>query len=897
MPIKVKLLVFSLGIIFCCVNDTYAQRIIPDEKVINYSTEETPFRDVLFELSEKSDVVIAFQDQIIPADSLVSLSIRKQRLGKIIDYLIKPHNLKYKIIGDQIVIVQDEYKKPPQEKSDFVVLSGTIRDKETGETMVSANVYLDNDPSRGTSSNEYGFYSFRIERGLHLIRSSYVGYQDRLVEMSLTKDTIVDIELDPMTRLKEIIVSEKTLIPIKDTEQQEIASLDFFPIERLKAQLPLAGEPDILRLAYSSTGVTSGADGFGGMSVRGGETNQNLVLFDGIPVYNAQHGFGLFSIFNSNVIKSATLYKGAYPSHYSGRLSSVIDIRTREGSLRKFRGDVAIGLFTASAALEGPIIKEKSSYLISARRTFVDPWIRQATNTINDGNGGSFLYFLDFNAKVNFQIARNSKLYLSYYTGNDHFDSDVIDTNPDTDAFAIDYDNTFWDSGNTLLSLRWNSRLSHSLFLNASVYTSQYSLESFEHSRIEYYESEQRQNLTDVFFDAGYYLTGINDLGFKAIFDFIPNTNHKIKFGAGYLTHKFTPGFTTITQGDSLVAPEVVLRIDDAKNKLADTDFSSSEMEFFIEDEIKIGEKTRLNLGYNHTIINTGEQSYQIPQPRMMLTVGTKKSHFKASAGRMGQFLHTLTNTGLGIPIDVWLPSTDQIAPETSVIYTAGQFKESKIGQIGIEGFFKKYQNLTRFSETGFVDITAESDWESLVPIGTGESYGAEFSIDKRDSKFNYKLGYTLSWSNRQYDEINNGEKFAFRYDRRHVVNLNLIYKLSESFDISANWEYGSGTPITLPNNQAYIDPSDGSEITVLIYDEINNAQLPDYHRLDFGVNIYNTHKWGSSTLTLGLYNAYNRQNPFYRDVKFDPRSIQQLEFQDITIIPVLPTFRYAISF
>lgn len=898
MPLRLKsLTIICIAVLFSV--QLSAQRVIPDEKIIDYSVEDKKLREVLFEISEKSGVTIAFQDQIIPSDTLVSISVRKERLGKVIDYIINPYDLKYKIVGNQIVIIKDPYVKAP---SDKLTISGTVRDSETGETLVNANVYLF-DYSQGVTSNEYGFYSFTLKKGLQRIYSSYVGYEMAIHEVSLKNDTLINIDMKPLTRLKEVIVAEKALSPIKEIDQPEMASIEVMTIDKINSKLPLGGEPDVMRLAYSAAGVSTGADGFGGMSVRGGETNQNLILFDGIPVYNAQHGFGLFSIFNTNVIKSAKLYKGAFPSHYSGRLSSVMDIRTREGSFRKFKGDFSVGLLTLTAAIEGPIIKEKASFLFSARRTFVDPWIRSLTKYLNEQNGGSgssSIYFIDLNGKINFNVGRFSKVYLSYYTGNDNFDTDV--TSRDLDVLSSrseSLDQTFWESGNELASLRWNIRMSQKMFLNASVYQSKYSFESFDHDRTEEFELQEPNNFLDARYDAGFYRTKIKDFGTRLAFDFIPNPKHFIKFGMGYIKHDFSPAFLVVNQRDSLTRIDEALTQERLVDQLVDTDLNSNELEFYIEDEIKLGKKTRLNLGYNHAIVNTGNVSYHLPQPRVMFSIGDEKSIFKASWGQMGQFLHTLTNTGLGVPVDVWLPSTDKIKPEKSWIFSMGQhFKTEKLGHIGAELFFKKYSNLTRFSETGFVNITENSDWESLIPIGVGESYGGELTTSNTLSKLNYELAYTLSWSNRQYDDINNGEKFPFRYDRRHVINLALGYKLSDNVDLSANWEFGSGTPVTLPENRAYIEyDQEGNEIIILIYSEINNGKLPNYHRLDFGLNIHNDHKWGKSKFTFGLYNAYDRRNPFFRDIKFNPNAAQKIVYQDFTILPILPTFRYSVSF
>lgn len=969
---------FSTALFIAISCSVWSQRTIPDEKIIDYSTENNTFREVLFELSELANVTIAFEDKIIPSDSIVSLSIRKQRLGKVIDYLIEDHNLKYKIVGNQIVILNDVYKNSisnsgkdkrrkkrrdkrnrdkkngednedsgknsdgsgtnKDENSNEVknqgnigennnkssnngntnsnnspnngnssssknssdskgTISGFIRDAETGEPLVGANIYL-YDRSEGVSSNEYGFYSFTVDKDLQRIRTSYVGYEHGLFEIPLTKDTIVNIEMSAYTHLKEVIIAEKSLSPIKIVDQPDLASVDNLTIEKILSKLPLVGEPDVLRLAYASSGVTTGADGFGGLSVRGGETNQNLVLFDGIPVYNAQHGFGIFSIFNSSVVKSAKLYKGAFPSRYSGRLSSVLDIRTREGSFRKIKGDVSIGLFTAAASIEGPIVKEKSSFLISARRTFVDPWIRNVTRSFNDNEGSTFVSFFDFNAKLNFSIGDFSKLYFSHYTGNDRFDSDS--TSPSINSLSeFNLDELQWDSGNTLTSMRWNARLSQKLFLNTTLYRSNYSFISFDQDRIDIFDEINTSEFERAVFNAAFYRTEITDLAVRAEFDFIPNPKHQIKFGGGIVNHDFSPGFINVNQQDSLVAPEIPVTKEVLENTIIETDLGANEFDFFIEDEIKIGQKTRLNIGYNHSIISTLNTNYHIPQPRILLAVGSDSSLFKMSWGRTGQFLHTLTNTGLGVPIDVWLPSTDRLEPEQAWTFTVGHSgRTKKFKHIGFELFYKRMMNLTRFSENGFINISANSNWENLIPIGEGESFGAEFNINKEWRKSRFDLAYTLSWSNRQFDEINNGQTFAFRYDRRHVINLEYSRKITDNVDFTMHWEFGSGNPVTLPDDNAFTEvDQNGNPIIVLIFTSVNNSTLPAYHRLDVGIDIHTDHKWGTSKLSLGLYNAYNRQNPFIRDINFNPNGNPVLLFQDLILLPVLPTFRYAISF
>lgn len=668
-----RFLLFIALMIGC--NIAYGQYIIPDEKLIDYSAEDLSLRDVLNELGETAEVTIAFQEEIIPGDSIVNLSVRRERLGKVIDYLIEPHGLKYKIIGNQIVILKDKFKKA----DDKITISGYLKDQDSGEGLVNAYVYLF-DESEGTYTNEYGFYSFTIDKGVRRVYYSYLGYDLGIHEFALAKDTTIDIALKADNRLSEIIITEQKIKP--EIDFPEVASFDVLPIDKINSTVSLGGEPDVLRMAYAEPGITTGADGFGGMSVRGGATNQNLILYDGIPVYNANHAFGLFSIFNSNVIKSAKLYKGAFPSHYSGRLSSVMDIRTREGNNQKLSGDFSVGLLTVKGSLEGPIKKDKSLFLISARRTFVDPWIKTLTEYLNEREGKmghTDAYFLDLNAKLNFSLGQNSKVYFSYYTGEDNFENNTLEPVEENNKSREIIDQTAWDSKNTLASLRWNLRMSHKAFLNVSSYYSKYTFGSFEYDRVNELEAGQQVNQ---FYTAGYYQSQIIDKGIKFELDYIPNIKHRFKIGGGYIEHDFTPGLILADNFDNLTSGEEDLTANQLSGLIDEPDLLGKEYEFYIEDNIRINKYTHLNLGYNQMVVNTGK-TFFIPQPRILFSTGSKKYNLKMSWGRMGQYLHNLTNTGLGIPVDVWLPSTDKLQPETSWIASMGHFLTGdKLGRV-----------------------------------------------------------------------------------------------------------------------------------------------------------------------------------------------------------------------
>ncbi len=877
-----------LFLILGCLNILEAQTTIPDELVIDYTARDKPLREVLFEICHNAEVTIAFQEEILPGDSLINFRVKEEKLGVVIDYLLNRHQVKYKIVGDQIVLFKDPFRL----SNDKITISGYLRDEESGESLISANVYV-YDKSLGTVSNEYGFYSITIPKGLQRLHYSYLGYQIHVKELQLTQDTVINIGLEPMNLLNEIIITDTKLIPVAPVNISAPPTADLLSIQRLNSFLPVGGEPDIMRLAYTLPGVTSGADGFGGMSVRGGSTNQNLILFDGIPVYNANHLFGLFSIFNSNVIRSTKIYKGAFPSHYSGRLSSVVDIRTREGNNQKFSGDVSIGILTGKVSLEGPIQKGKSSFLVSYRRTTVDPWIESLSDVINDNpliDRNTDVKFYDFNAKLNFSLGANSNVLFSYYEGKDFFDNIIRTDN--SEMVLRDFDELAWDSGNRLASVRWNTKLGNKSFVNFSGYLSEHIFTSFDHDRLEVLNQSQ---IVSSVFDAGFYKTDIKDLGFKLDFDYNPSPAHNLKFGTGYVRHNFSPQFLFATQSDSLVTTteQVTTRI--LRDNLTEFTLLGTELEFYVEDHIRFGKNTNLNIGLNQLIVNSGK-TYFITQPRILFSTGTDKYKLRLSWGRMGQFLHSLSNTGLGVPTDIWLPSTENLAPETSWIASVGNtFNLGKTTNIGVEFYYKELQNVTRYG-TGVLRVSENSNWDTNIPVGEGTSYGVEFNTNLDIKKTTFNLAYTWSKTDRRFAEIQNGESFRFRYDRRHVVNASMTYKFNENVEFSSNFEFGSGTPITLPSNKSFNYVDDFGNITrVRVFADINNGELPAYHRLDVGFNFYNKYKWGKSKLTLGIYNVYNHINPLYIDEIVNPDL--SIRYEQFYLFRFLPTVSYNLSF
>jgi len=528
------------------------QYVIPDEVLVTYQANKKPLKEVLLDLSEKSEVSIAFQDEIIPVDSLVSITIRRKQLGLALDELLEDTNVKYKNIGSSIVLVNDIYK---QTKGDKKTISGVLTDIESGETLVFANVFLF-DKSAGVTTNEYGFYSFTLPKGLQRIYYSYAGYQQEIREIELIEDQVMNVQLKPYNiLLNEVVISDKR----KSNQEEVPQSQDVLPVDKINSMLPLGGDADVVRLSQMMPGVNSGADGFGGLSVRGGSVDQNQILLDGVPIYNTNHALGLFSVFNSQIIKSATLIKGSFPARYGGMLSSVLDIRTRDGNKNRLRGDLGVGLLAMKGSLEGPI-GDKGSFLVAARRTFADIWIGSITSALNESNqkrGSTNYYFYDLNAKLNFELNDKSQLFINFYNGKDVFGNEVTSNSSLDGIRREELDVVDWNWGNTLLSLRWNNQLSKKSFLNTTLYSTRYNYRSFDHDRFSEF-IEPPDNIA-VNYRAGLYSSAIHDLGLRFDFDYIPSEKHTIRMGGSLINHAFSPGLLIVSNiNDSALKGDTV---------------------------------------------------------------------------------------------------------------------------------------------------------------------------------------------------------------------------------------------------------------------------------------------------------------------------------------------------
>jgi len=868
-----------ISILFCFVQLCQSQTR-PDEVIISYSAYNKPLRIVLKDLSNISKVSLIYSESRLPSENLINISAQNEKLGSVLTVILDDFGFTYQIVGNQLVVVKNESKYNKGQSRIY----GYVRDKISGELLIGANVFL-HDKSGGTVTNEDGFFSFPVKKQEHRIHFSYLGYQSEIRNYFILKDTMVNISLQPDGLLNEIIIMDNLL----EEEHEQTSSQQNLHIDKIRSSNHLGGEADLFRYMTTQPGVSTAAEGIGGLNVRGGSADQNLVLLDGVPVYNIGHAMGIFSIFNANSIKNVSFYKGGIPSRYAGRLSSVIDVHTKDGNNHKLSGDATLSTIAFKGTLEGPLLKDKGSFLVSYRRTFMDVWIKEFTkfqNREKDRNGAANYYFNDLNTKLNFRLSDKTRLLLQTLHSNDDFNS--FSGAKDGELRNENSSDLTW--GNQLYSLRLHSQLGKALFSKTTLYKTGYKFESFRNKNYETLLSKD----TTVLLDASLYESEINEIGLKQEFDWLISPDHTVKTGFNFQKREFSPRVVVVTENDI-----------DAKNTnvnatlLKDINdkqvITGDEINVYAEDLMSLGDGVNVNLGLNYSYMKvSNDKNYALLQPRIALLAGGDHLHFKIGASRMVQYMHLLTNNGLGFPSDVWLPVSDVIAPQKSWIFnTSFGYRLNSGLKFGMEVYFKTLEEISTFKEGGVLDISSGNDWESQIPIGEGYAYGLESYVEKVVGKTLFSLNYTYSVSDRRFADLNNGLKFPFGLNRDHSLKFSLTYRLSQFSEFLLNWSYMSGNYYSQPINSTF--ELNGKPI--VIFPQKNNTTFPAFHRLDVGFSFYNVYKWGRAKFFLGLYNAYNRNNPFYTELERNKETDGKFEFRQLSLLPMLPTVSYSISF
>lgn len=759
------------------------------------------------------------------------------------------------------------------------VVTGTVSEAGSGENLIGANIY-DRQAQKGAVTNQFGYFSYTTKNDSVDLYFSFVGYQTVHSKFKVLKDTVLNVSLIPDGLLQEVVVSSESMDQVQEVTRMSTINV---PIRQIKELPALMGEVDVFKILQLLPGVQSGTEGASGLYVRGGGPDQNLILLDGVPVYNASHLFGFFSIFNADAINNVELIKGGFPARYGGRLSSVIDVTMKEGNMEEIKGEGSIGIIASKLTVEGPINKGKTSFIVSGRRTYLDLLARPLIKALGSGNETAGYYFYDVNGKVNHKINDRNRLYFSIYNGNDKAYSRMSEfyVNEDTRTDFSDEFGLQW--GNFITAIRWNSILSSQLFSNFTFTHSQYKFDLFSNY-------DETRTTPDAVTESSYrdrYVSGIRDWAAKADFEYLPNPENYIRFGANLIAHRFSPGVYA-ARGTGLEPVQ-----------LGAQELNSVEYAVYVEDDISITDRLKANVGLHYAGFFTEGQHYNSLQPRLAARyLLDQNTSLKASFVTMTQFIHLLTNAGLGLPTDLWVPATPQIGPQTAMQVAVGAVKNIGGIEVSVEGYYKTMDGLIEYKD-GATYLNIDQDWQEKVAVGEGRSVGAEVFVQKKVGRISGWVGYTWSMTDRRFDEISFGEWFPYKYDRRHDISIAMTHEWKSNKDFSAVWVYGTGNAVTLPTMR-YEGPLSSAwggnfRQDIQYFESRNNFRAPSYHRLDLSFSWWKTKSWGERKWTLGVYNAYNRLNPFFLDMSRD-RAGQRKVIQ-YSLFPIIPSFTYTFKF
>jgi hypothetical protein len=751
-------------------------------------------------------------------------------------------------------------------------LSGYVKDKASGEDLIGASVVAVG-TGKGISANSYGYYALTLPEGVYTIKVSYIGYKTIEEKITLKANTKIDFKLDADNVLNEVEVHGEA--PRTQLDKTQMSKMDL-NIEQVKKLPVLFGEVDVLKTLQLLPGVQSGSEGSTGFFVRGGAQDQNLIILDEATVYNASHLFGFFSVFNSDAIKNVELYKGDFPAKFGGRLSSVVDITLKDGNKEKFSGEGGIGLIASRLTLEGPIVKGKSSFIISGRRTYVDLF----TNILNVRNQNNpnwrvipGYYFYDLNAKVNYELSSSDRVFLSGYFGRD-----VFSFNRGNFGFGFNW-------GNATGTARWNHVYSPRLFQNTTATFTDYE-----------YDISNTSNTIQ--FNLG---SHIQDWSIKTDFDFIASEKHYIRFGASEVYHIFDISRFQLLTSDNTTSA-----------RLGNTLFGN-ELGIYVSDDWEISKKFKLNYGLRWSGFIAQDKIYQAPEPRIAARYKlTDDVSLKASYTHMNQYVHLVSNSGSTLPTDIWYPSNKNVAPMNCDQVAAGVTTLILGDKLTItdEVYYKQYQNLVDYKNGAQLFLNTQLDTNFV--FGKGWSYGNEIFIQKQVGRFTGWIAYTLAWTQVQFKgnttetTINNGNVFYAKYDQRHNISVVASYDITDRLTASATFVYQTGPNTTLATSYSMIQDVPRSNAYInLLEDTRNNVRLPSYNRLDLSIVWKFKPKWGKSDLTLSIYNVYDRLNPYivYIDIPENKASSNILNvpagatLQQISLFPIIPSLTYNFKF
>jgi outer membrane receptor for ferrienterochelin and colicin len=753
-----------------------------------------------------------------------------------------------------------------------LTISGTVRDATNGELLNGAAV-SDSISGIGTQTNAYGFFSIKLPSSNNFLKISYVGYISVYIHDFTNLNFPFEFRLFQSNNLSEITIRENKGF------ETPIGSLSI--VENIKSIPSLFGEVDVLKALSLTPGVGAGTEGSAGLYVRGGTPDQNLILLDEVPVYNVTHLGGFFSVFNPNSIKSIDLYKGAFPARYGGRLASVIDLTMKDGNNQKFGGEVGIGILNQNLTLEGPIIRNKASFIISGRISTLGLTSLLHRKRPENGSGEQYKYkFYDFNTKLNYQINKTDQLFISFYNGFDRFKYEEWNNSKGLNTSNAIGNN--W--GNTTGTIRYSKVLSKKLFSRLAILYSKYTSE-FTNDLQDISLIDKKQDQFYRYTDAS-----VEDFGGKLQFDYFPLNALTLKFGVDATKHIFSP-FTTKTNYKSISE-------NSNQNQLP-----AIQMDAYLDGNFSFKKQVSLNVGFRYSLYKLKNKTFYNPEPRIGFNWSLPKNwKIKTGYSVMNQYLHLLTNNGYGFGYDAWLPSTDIVSPSRAKQLSIGLIKNlSKTGlEISLEVYTKSLKNIIDYPDgTNFTGLLAES-WDRTVSKGgIGRGKGIEFMISKNSGKLNGWISYTLSKSDQKFNDLNNGKWYPIKYDRRHNLSITGSYSISKKWKLSSTFIYQTGHAVTLPSAAIL---TEGNADPRFIYTGKNNGRMPDYHRLDLGATRFlTTTNNRKAELNFGLFNAYNHNNPAYLDITIgkDDMGLKpiKINIKQYSLFPILPYISYSIKF
>lgn len=771
-------------------------------------------------------------------------------------------------------------------------VSGYISDSSTKEIMIGATV-IDSHSNKGATTNSYGFYSLTLPKGKVSLKYLFMGYKPHETTFNLEQDTILNIPLlVSATEINEVVVTAEN-----NSADNVRSGTIYVPLNKIRNAPALFGESDLMKSLQYIPGVQNTSEGKSDLSIRGGSPDQNLILLDGNPIYNANHVFGFLSVFNTDALKNVTLYKSGFPARFGGRLSSIIDINTKDGNKETYSGSATLGLLALKLNIEGPIVKDKTSFTFSARRSYADLYVEQLQKWLDeDSNSSTNFFFYDLNAKIHHKFNSNTSIYFTAYNGKDRLENTTKDNDIPGEQTNSSTKQS-WKWGNTIFATRLNSSLSKNLFMNANLSYNHYNYNTSIDKKYDYIGDESQQKKAQIRLN---YDSGIKDYATSLEFEYIPASTHYIRSGVQYIYHDFHPETMSLTGSQSnshtqFVNPQKV---------------SSNEFSLYTEDDWELSRKLKLNGGFRFSFFNVNGKTYSAIDPRFSIRyLLTDRISVKAGYTHMQQYIHLLSNNSLLLQADLSVPATDRIKPMNSKQYSLGFYMTLPgLFDFIIEGYYKDMKNVIEYIDG--VSFSGSSNWEDKVEAGIGRSYGVECSIEKRIGNTTGTFSYAWSKTERKFTGINYGEWFPAKFDRRHNMHINITQKINKKTDIMLNWSFASGNMMTIPL-MSVVTP-EIPDVTVAggygdlaQLDHRNNYRMPAYHRLDVGVNYTprkkHTKRYG--VWNFSIYNVYNRMNPFKMYVDTDVykdqngKNVYKQKLKQITLFPIIPSISYTYIF